>query len=656
MDVEAHHMVRLSITSPSLNHEIWVPFMHPDQLDADRILVEIERVIQSNHQWLFDDFIIKFVHAPLPAGGGYGARGVNLENYLTNNRCFIRIPKGPDNMCCARAIVTAKARIDHHEKWNSIRQGCGIQTLLAHNLQKKAGIPQGTKCSVDEWKKFQAVLGDEYQLIIYAREYFNTVIYAGPVYSDKQLYLYLCDDHFSVITSMPAFLQRTYFCKRCQVGYSNLGTHTCANDCKQCKNGLDCAFVKWKNCSSCHRYFKSEECYANHLRNKICHAVKACPVCRMTYSIYREHKCYHKYCQYCKKEQPIDHQCYIQPIKPKKRKDSQPYLFFDFESKLSANNRHIPNLCVVHKVCGKCMELPIQEDCPVCDRQQHIFKGESTLDDFCQFLFSGANKGSICLAHNAQGYDLHLIMEYVHKLGIKPEVILNGSKIMSLEVCGLRFIDSLNFFNTSLAKLPSLFDLKELHKGFFPHLMSTEANQHYSGDVPDSRFYDPDGMKEDRRSEFFSWYRQQRHFDFQADLEKYCVSDVDILQRSCGRFRALFLEHTGCEPFLNAITIASACNEVYRSLFLKPNEIAIIPQHGYVTDNQSAIAHCWLEWESQQSHVHIQHAFNGGELRRCGIKIDGVDENGVLYQFHGKSFKKKYTYTIYTYPKHFTLF
>ena len=95
------------------------------------------------------------------------------------------------------------------------------------------------------------------------------------------------------------------------------------------------------------------------------------------------------------------------------------------------------------------------------------------------------------------------------------------------------------------------------------------------------------------------------------------------------------MEHTGCEPFVHSITIASACNAVYRSLFLKPNEIAIIPHHGYIHDNQSGIGHCWLQWEAQRRKVHIQHAFNGGELKVCGLKIDGVDDNRVLYQMHG---------------------
>ena len=53
-----------------------------------------------------------------------------------------------------------------------------------------------------------------------------------------------------------------------------------------------------------------------------------------------------------------------------------------------------------------------------CDRQQLIFRGEDTLTDFCKWLFSGENKGTICLALNAQVYDLYLMLEYIHENGI----------------------------------------------------------------------------------------------------------------------------------------------------------------------------------------------------------------------------------------------
>ena len=181
----------------------------------------------------------------------------------------------------------------------------------------------------------------------------------------------------------------------------------------------------------------------------------------------------------------------------------------------------------------------------------------------------------------------------------------------------MKFIDSLNYFNTGLAKLPQKFGLNKLSKGYFPHLFSTKENQHYKGEIPDASYYDPDGMKPDKREEFFTWYRQQTAFDFQADLEKYCISDVDILQR-CGRFRALFLEKTNhIEPFTSSITIASACNLVYHT-FLKPEQVAIIPPHRYAPDQQSVIALCWMDWLAKTHNTTLRHARNGGEMR-----IDG---------------------------------
>jgi hypothetical protein len=44
-------------------------------------------------------------------------------------------------MCCARAIVTAKAKIHGHDQWNSIRQSRRIQEELALELHTKAGVP-----------------------------------------------------------------------------------------------------------------------------------------------------------------------------------------------------------------------------------------------------------------------------------------------------------------------------------------------------------------------------------------------------------------------------------------------------------------------------------------------------------------------------------
>jgi hypothetical protein len=45
-----------------------------------------------------------------------------------------------DDMRCARAIVTAKAKIDGHEQWNSIQRGRRIQEELALELHTKVRL------------------------------------------------------------------------------------------------------------------------------------------------------------------------------------------------------------------------------------------------------------------------------------------------------------------------------------------------------------------------------------------------------------------------------------------------------------------------------------------------------------------------------------
>ena len=327
--VEEHHMVRLSISSQLLDHEIWVPFMKRDLLTADRILTEVERVIQSNDEWMFEDFNVLFVHAPLPAGQGF-ARGIdNLQSFLEKKRCFIQIPKDNSNLCCARAIVTARARIDKHEKWNSIRVGCKIQETLAKELQAVAQIPEGTACGKPEWDKFQTVLGNNYQLVIYSKDFFNTIVYEGAEFSENQLNVYHSNNHFSVITTVPGFLEKSYYCKRCHVGYNKFGTHTCENGCKSCHSPTRCDLVVKVSCETCNRYFMSHMCYQHHLVNRLCEYVKCCEKCGKTHHKYHNHVCGQVYCKVCKQNQPQDHKCYIQPCKPQKAR-KQNYIFYDF--------------------------------------------------------------------------------------------------------------------------------------------------------------------------------------------------------------------------------------------------------------------------------------------------------------------------------------
>ena len=88
-----------------------------------------------------------------------------------------------------------------------------------------------------------------------------------------------------------------------------------------------------------------------------------------------------------------------------------------------------------------------------------------------------------------------------------------------------------------LATFPKTFGLDELQKRWVPPLYNVAENEHYVGPIPAKEFYDPDSMSCEDRAEFLTWYndpeQQNMVFDFQAEILRYCQSDMDILRRCC---------------------------------------------------------------------------------------------------------------------------
>lgn len=157
---------------------------------------------------------------------------------------------------------------------------------------------------------------------------------------------------------------------------------------------------------------------------------------------------------------------------------------------------------------------------------------------------------------------------------------MHGTKIMSMTMGDVKFLDSLNYFPVALSKLSNVFGLgPELKKGCFPHLFNTLKNSYYIGPLPDVSYYSPDTMKTDDRKAFLKWYDEHRYdkSNMQRDLEAYCVFDVEILSQACLKFRDQLISTGNVCPFTEECTIASACNKVFRCNFLKPYTIGIIP-------------------------------------------------------------------------------
>ena len=70
----------------------------------------------------------------------------------------------------------------------------------------------------------------------------------------------------------------------------------------------------------------------------------------------------------------------------------------------------------------------------------------------------------------------------------KPELILNGMKIISIKIEHMIFIDSASYLPMPLRKLPEAFGLS-VAKSWFPDYFNTEANLDYVGPFHDAIYF-----------------------------------------------------------------------------------------------------------------------------------------------------------------------
>ena len=653
-DIPAHDQVRFVLRSPQLENPISLPFMPLSRLTTERVLDEIERVIQSNREFRLNDRVqVNLIHVAMPNGGTSTKRSeINLEKHLAKKGSIIRI-QNKDEICLARALVVSIAKIENDNRYRCIAdQRKPLQARLACDLHEKANVCIGP-CGLVEVKQFQTYL-TEYQINIVSKDHQNSIIYSGPE-KEKRIYLFLHDNHYDVITSMPAFFARKRYCHTCNKPYDHTGDHICPDLCKLCYF-QSCPVDSWVPCTDCNRFFKSQECFARHKQNigqgkSLCASFAKCGQC---HNVVRRgqlrpdlHHCEQTKCSTCSQYVDTkDHLFYMQPVKERPVGETQSnlvddetcdgddsyesgyneLLFFDFECR-QENGTHEPNLCVVHNEAG----------------DEWVFQGDNTRNDFCEWLFTKEHANCIVVAHNFQGYDGYFIQQYLRENGIVPEVIMRGAKILTLSVpmFKIKFIDSLSFMPMRLADFPKTFGIDELAKGYFPHLFNKKENETYVGPIPPGPYYNPNGMSPNERETFLEWHNGLKEnnyiFNFQKEILTYCRSDVDILRRCCLQFRELFRDVTDIDPFEQCLTIASACNLVFRTNLLKENTIAIVPPHGYhPKTKQSNMALKWLSFIAEKDDIYIRHKRNGGEESVGSYFLDGYhEETNTAYEFHG---------------------
>ena len=565
--------VRFVLRSDQLDTLISMPFMPVEQLSTERVFSQIERVIQSNRDFRLNDTVtIDIIHVEAPEGSGRSKRNVlNIKDFLHKKKSIITIQNN-DNLCLARALVVAIAKIkkDPHYK-DLMKPGRRTQEKKARELHEAANVPLGP-CGIPEVELFQKYLTN-YEINIVSGNHDNSIIYPSKSSTSNSvtpIYLYLHDNHYDIITSMPGFLSNSYFCHKCRRAYTNKLRHLCPGMCKSCR-AYDCVVNDPLKCNECNRWFKSKACYDRHKEpvdgaRSVCQEIKKCGKSVEVRNLNPKCHVCGKKCSTCGLvlNEKSEHKCYIQKTEQAEESQYSELLFFDLECK-QEHGVHEANLCIVHNEAG----------------EERIFQGSDTVKKFCEWLLTKEHQGCIVVAHNFQGYDGYFIQNYLNKNAVKYEVILRGAKILSMTIpmFNIKFIDSLNFIPTSLAKFPKTFGKTELCKGYFPHLFNKEENQNHVGPVPCQADYGANFMKPEARETFLAWHKEQREsgyvFDFKEEIVKYCRSDVDILRQCCMEFREMFRKYTDIDPFEKCLTIASACHEVYRTNYLKKDTIAV---------------------------------------------------------------------------------
>ena len=676
--------VGLTIESQSLDFPIPLNYVQVSDLTSAMLFNTIENKLNSNENFQIDNKLkIQVDHVRMPVGSGcrYAGEYPSLDAAIKSKKSIISIREDNDDLCFPSAVVLAIERYkalktSEPNCYNLLRRqnqrGAASPSVirlkeLARALLQSAGLSP-KPCGISEIQQIQSVL-PMYQISVYSARAERELVFKGAE-ADRKIN-FIIDEikcHYHVITSLTGWFSFPFHCSKCDTFYHKKFTHRCSATCTECCRAHESDFSGGcRYCKECGRTFSSELCYTNHLtllegeKSTVCHTLRRCEKCDAV-GRRSQHKC-GIFCSKCftryQPDSKIKHECFISVKKFRELKHRK-FIFYDIESMLvpvveensEINSQHVPNLLIAWRCCTPCAdasEFSGRTGCQYCG--EFVFKGVDCIARFINFVFDGSNKGASCIAHNAQAYDSLFIFRELRRQGKTCELRNRGNKLLELSVqhADIRFIDSINFLITGLSKLPAMFGLKELKKGFFPHRFNTPENQTYRGKYPDRSFYDMEDMRGGRSettgklvgqaAEFDNFYNSAKdgYFDLQKELYQYCLSDVIILRDACLQFRKDFLVTTGLDPLVRHMTLSQLAMDYYRNKIMKPETIARITSNShYGNRSQSVRGLQWLHYHQSLLGRRLIMKSNLGEKKIGPFYCDGFDAyTNTVYEFLG---------------------
>lgn len=686
-NIPAYSFGRFVIMSDYLDTPVSVRFQPIQNITAEMVFAEVSRIVFSRkHFKLNDDMRIHVMTCIPPAGSGpTDKKRKNIsasESEFKKRSCHKVCENSTDFLCLSRAIIIGKA-LTEYAVGSNMRvyhlkdRKCAKIDEQINDLHLAAGISKDDRLyDINDVDIFQKSLQGVVRIYVFEKTNKVNLVYSGlPAPDGKNIYLYLRQKHYHLITDINKFLpHKKKFCSHCCVQYGKGSEYRhakCTNTCEGCFHA-DCPSLGGEKilqqnshkCDGCNRFWPTYTCFQNHLivaktrKKSACDLYKKCEIClsivSRTILNKNRHVCFESYCNICKKKyvRSGEHECTIKTIpfdeidyalftnkqeyiQAKLDACKRPHYFFDIETEV-INGCHEPILLIMQNEKG----------------EEQAFYGKQCIKEFCDEVMTEKYSNTIFISHGGRNYDNFFPLRYCYINNIVPRVIFNGAQILLLEITqfNITFKDNLCFLTTALANLPRTMGLDiHIEKGFFPYKMPFPYSKNHVVDLPSKEMFCIETMKEDRRCEFETWYENRMQNDFRFDyfteLVTYCSQDVRILRLAASKFRELIIEIGNTDPYDSCLTLAHLCSVIFRKKYLEKNTMGIIPHDGLpFAKKYSAKSIKYFEYlMSQDPNLHIKHQLNGREKKILDrFYVDGFAEakdteehDGTVYEFAG---------------------
>ena len=148
-------LVRIYMNHPDLHVPIMIPACAIQDLQAEDIMAEVEKVLKSEEELKLDEnFEIHVGILQIPCGGRGKKDVLDNEQFIAAKRSIVQIENEHDNLCFDRSLAVCLAKLNkdtNKQKWKQITDNRYLaQKKMALELRHKVGLPENFPISIQQ--------------------------------------------------------------------------------------------------------------------------------------------------------------------------------------------------------------------------------------------------------------------------------------------------------------------------------------------------------------------------------------------------------------------------------------------------------------------------------------------------------------------------